>query len=187
MNELLKMEYDEIEDIMERAELTEKFTDDRFKIESVEQANWAFRKLRAISVKSSEIKELADSERARIEEWEKKELLSMENSKGFFEGLLIEYFAKQRQNDPKFKLSTPYGKVSARKQQPKWEYDEVKLLEWLKENKPELVRIKEEPNKADLKKQCKVVGDTAVDENGEIVEGVSVTEQGEKIDIKVVE
>jgi phage host-nuclease inhibitor protein Gam len=158
INELIEMELNEIEDILERTEDMEKLTDERFKIKDIDSANWAFRKLRAIEVKASEIKELAQQEKARIEEWEKQELGSLEHSKEFFEGLLTKYFVIEKSKDPKFKLSTPHGKVTSRKQQPKWSYEEEKTIESLKKHKlKDFIRVKEEVNKADLKKEAKVL------------------------------
>ena len=87
----------------------------RFRIENLEAANWAFRKLAAIERKKKEVQELAQKEIERIRAWEQQEISSLDNSKEFFEGLLKEYFAREREKDPKFKISTPYGKVSARK------------------------------------------------------------------------
>ena len=190
MNELILEELREAEKLqfdIFMGETTEEEAKKRFRIESTEQANWAFRKLRAINVKSNEIKELAAAERQRIDEWEKKELSVLENSTEFFEGLLAEYFIKQRELDPKFKLSTPYGRVSSRKQQPKWNYEDEKVLNWLKENDTELIRIKEEINKVELKKKYQIVGNEVVTEDGEIVEGITIENRPDSINIKVVE
>lgn len=102
--------------------------------------------------------------------------------------MLTEYFVRQKEVDPKFKISTPYGKVSSRKQQPKWNYEDEKVLNWLKENDTELIRIKEEVNKAELKKKYKAVGKEVITEDGgEIVEGITIEERPDSINIKVVE
>lgn len=162
-------------------------TQERFRIDNLEAANWAFRKLAAIERKRKEIQELANKEIERIKEWQEREERSLDNSKEYFEGLLTEYFAREREKDPKFKISTPYGKVSARKQQPKWHYDEDKLVKWLKENNQNLLRVKYEPDKNEIKRVYKVVGTNVVTEDGEIVEGITVEERPEKITIKVVE
>lgn len=172
-------------ELQEAVEVSE--TQERFKIDNLEAANWAFRKLAAIERKKKEVQELAQKEIERIKTWEQQEISSLNNSKEFFEGLLTEYFAREREKDPKFKISTPYGKVSARKQQPKWHYDDEKLVNWLLENDKELVRVKYEPDKNGIKKKYKVIGTNVVTEDGEIVEGITVEERPEKIEIKVVE
>ncbi len=183
MNELLEMELIEAEETIEAAEVG-----GRFMIQDLDSANWAFRKLAAIEKKRKEIKELADKEIERIRNWQQQEEKGLNNSKEFFEGLLTEYFVRQKEVDPKFKISTPYGKVSSRKQQPKWNYEDEKVLNWLKENDTELIRIKEEVNKAELKKKYKAVGKEVITEDGgEIVEGITIEERPDSINIKVVE
>lgn len=182
MNELYELELIEAEETTEAAEVGGRFT-----VQDLDSANWAFRKLAAIENKRKEIKTLADKEIERIKDWQKQEEESLNYSKEFFEGLLTEYFVRQKEVDPEFKISTPYGKVSSRKQQPKWNYEDEKVLEWLKENDTELIRIKEEVNKAELKKKYKVVGNEVVTKDGEIVEGIRVDERPDSISIKVVE
>lgn len=183
MDALFEMELQEIDEIMEE-DTQEK---ERFKIENLESANWAFRKLAAIERKKKEIQELANKEIERIRAWEQQEIGSLDSSKEFFEGLLTEYFTREREKDPKFKISTPYGKVSARKQQPKWNYDDEKLVNWLLQNDKELVRVKYEPDKNGIKKKYKIIGENVITEDGEIVEGITVEERPEKVTIKVVE
>lgn len=182
MNELYELELEEATETVEAAEVG-----GRFEIKDLESANWAFRKLAVIERKRKEIRELADKEIERIKNWQEQEEKSLDYSKEFFEGLLTEYFAREREKDPKFKVSTPYGKISTRKQQPKWHYDEDKLVKWLKENNQNLLRVKYEPDKNEIKKTYKIVGTNVVTEDGEIVEGITIEERPEKVTIKVVE
>lgn len=172
----------ELQEALETSE-----TQERFKIETLEAANWALRKLAAINAKEKEINDLKNKEIERIENWAKDEIDKLSDSRQFFEGLLTEYFSREREKDPKFKISTPYGKVSARKQQPKWNYDEDKVVNWLLQNDKELVRVKYEPDKNEIKKKYKVIGTNVVTDDGEIVEGITVEERPEKVTIKVVE
>ena len=80
-----------------------------FKIDNLEGATWAFRKLRAIESKKAEIKAIADEERARIDLWEQQEIKQYEADREYFEGLLSAYYVEERTKDKKFKLSTPYA------------------------------------------------------------------------------
>lgn len=182
MDKLMELELEEAIDTIEASQIGGRFT-----IENLDSANWAFRKLAAIERKRSEIRDLADKEIQRIKEWQEQEEKGLNNSKEFFEGLLTEYFIRQKEVDPKFKISTPYGKVSSRKQQPKWNYEDEKVLNWLKENDTELIRIKEEINKVELKKKYQIVGNEVVTEDGEIVEGITIEERPDSINIKVAE
>jgi hypothetical protein len=190
INKLAELELEEAMEATEKAD-TE---NDKFTINDLGGANWAFRKLSAMEQKRKEIKELANKEIERIREWQEQETKGLDSSKEFFEGLLIEYFSIQREVDPKFKISTPYGKVSARKLPDKWEYDDKELLAYLEAAKPDLIRIKKEVDKADLKKKAAESKEFAICDNqivnmesGEVVSGVTITEQPEKITIKVAE
>lgn len=172
MNALQQAELMEVEEM-------ESSTESNFAITDLDSLNWVFRKLSALKAKEKEIKQLANVERDRIAQWEKGELSSIENSTSFFEALIQKYHSEQLAADPKAKtISTPYGKSKTRasKATPEKE-DETKLLDYVIEN--ELGDfIKNSVKWAELKKTLKVVdiaGEHAVvDENGQLVPGVSV-------------
>ncbi|SHJ53456.1 Bacteriophage Mu Gam like protein [Clostridium cavendishii DSM 21758] len=152
-----------------------------FKIEDLEGATWAFRKLRAIENKQVEIKAIADEEISRINEWKDAELKQYEADRQYFNFLLEEYYRNEKTKDKKFKLSTPYGNVSARKSKT-WNYtNEEALTKYLNDNIPELIRVKEEINKTELKKVFK---DGINQETGEVLPFVNI-EDTETITIKV--
>jgi hypothetical protein len=176
-NRLLQMEIDEIEGID---------LEHRFQIENKEQLNWALRKLSALKQEQAEIDQLADREMERIMEWREKETDAVNNSKAYFEGAILEYAMNQRKLDPNFKnVSTPFGKVAFRKQQPKWNYDDQKLVSFLNENELyDFVGVKEEPMKAEIKKHFKVKDGRVYDENGQQVEGITVEIPEDKLEIK---
>ncbi|NBI05790.1 host-nuclease inhibitor Gam family protein [Senegalia massiliensis] len=160
MNELRKIELEEIEQ------------KEDFEMENINSANWALRKMQAIKIKEREVKALMNEEITRIKDWGNSELKSLEDSNNFFEGLLMKYYVEQKKIDPKFKISTPYGKVSSRKQQPKWIYNDEKAIESLKENNvKEFIRVKEELDKVNLKKEVQVLNNVFI-ENGEINENI---------------
>jgi phage host-nuclease inhibitor protein Gam len=161
---------------------------ERFQVNNIDQVNWAFRKIAALKAKQAEVKELADGEMHRIMKWFETETAKLNDNISFFEGLLTEYALNQRAADPDFKkASTPYGTVKFRKQPAKWIYDDETLLNSLKTNGlTELIRIKEEPNKAELKKRL-VHGDGIVvdPETGLPIDGVKVEEQSDSVQIEV--
>lgn len=158
----------------------------RFEINDLGTATWAFRKLRAYEKKMEEINEVADAEITRINEWRDREIKGITDTIEYFQNLLGLYYARQREADPKFKLTTPYGSVSSRKLQPKWELQNDTLLKWLKENgHADLIRVKEEPALSDIKDTFKVAENGVVtDKYGLIVDGVTVIDQGAKITVK---
>lgn len=166
MNKLTEIELEEIEGVIQHKE--------RFKIENLDSANWALRKLKALEDKKNEIEMLAKIELDRINNWKKEELEGMKDNKGFFKFLLEEYYREQRELDPKFKLSTPYGKVTSRKQQPKWNYEDDKIIESLKSKGiSELITTEmiEKVPKKEFKDSVEILQDV-ISLNGVIVKNV---------------
>ena len=151
-----------------------------FKIDSLESATWALKKLRAIENKETEIKALAEEEIEVIANWRDKELDKYSKDKEYFNYLLQEYFKAEKAKDKKFKLSTPYGKVTSRKAS-KWIYKEDVLKDYIRANDLPFIRVKEEIDKAGIKKCFK---DGINQETGEIIPGI-VIEEEETISIKV--
>lgn len=151
-----------------------------FKVESLESATWCFRKLRAIAAKKAEIEAVAAEEVARIEAWKQEQLKQYKSDTEFFEGCISAYYLEERAKDKKFKLSTPYGKVSCRKSS-KWIYeDEQALIDYCNVNEIDAIRVKEELDKANLKKICK---NGVNQETGELLPGLRI-EETETITVK---
>lgn len=114
-------------------------------------------------------------------EWLKTENSKLEESIEYFEMLLTEYMLNELKDNPNFKLSSPYGRVSTRKSK-KWTYDDAKLVDEYKDT--DLVKTTAKINKLELKKRIKFVDGKAIDtETGQVVDGVSVDEE-RKITIK---
>lgn len=180
MNALQQHEIDELEQLpLEK---------DRFTINSIEEVNWALRKLAVIQTKEMEVQQLADAEIQRITSWARKEREKLQNTIDFFQSLLAEYAMKQRLEDEKYKkTSTPYGTVKFKKNPDKWNYDDAQLINSLKNNGlQQFIRIKEEPNKVELKKSVAVINGTVVDsQTGTIIEGITVVPQPETVVVEV--
>jgi phage host-nuclease inhibitor protein Gam len=177
MNQLQRIEIEEVTPEVKES----------FRVTDTDSLNWAFRKLQAYQQELAEVNRLANSEMERIKTWQEREQKRISEHTEFFESLISQFATEKRAQDPKFKCSTPYGKISFRKQQPKWEYDEKTLIESLKSNGfTDLIRIKEEPDKAELKKRFAVNnGQVVCVETGVLIEGVMVYEQPEKISITI--
>ena len=181
MDALRVLELDELEEL----ESEEK---ERFEVHDLASANWVFRKLHAMALRSKEIDSVAEAEMDRIRMWQESEKKRNEWNKEFLESLVVKYFTEERAKDEKFKLSTPWGKVSARKSSPSFVYDDEKLLNFLKvSNRQEFIRVSESVDKSLLKKSVTVQGDVVVDENGEIVDGITIEEKGLSVSVKVEE
>ena len=151
-----------------------------FKIENLEGATWAFRKLRAIANKKAEIEAVASEEIARIEAWKKAESEKYNSDTEYFNYLISSYFVEERAKDKKFKLSTPYGKVSTRKTEKYIYEDEQAIIDYCNTNEIDAIRVKEELDKTAFKKVCK---GGVNHETGEVVPGVRI-EESETITVK---
>ncbi len=169
MNMLLQNDLQEIQEVKEE-----------FKVTDLQGATWALRKLRALNEKIAEINTLAIEEISRINEWAEKEVKSLNDDKEYFEGLLSAYYVEERAKDKKFKLSTPYGKVTSRKTTKYIYEDEQAIMDYCNTNEIDVIRVKEELDKTAFKKLCKYGVNQAT---GEIVPGVRV-ETVENISIK---
>ncbi|UAT29542.1 host-nuclease inhibitor Gam family protein [Bacillus badius] len=182
MNSLQQIELMEVEEIQSQ--------ETSFEITDINSLNWAFRKLAALQSKAKEIKQLANVERERIAEWEKSELSTIENSTSFFKSLIQKYHSEQLAADPKAKtISTPYGKSKTRKSNETPEKaDEEQLLQYIIDN--DLVDyIKQSVKWADVKKTFKIAeisGEkVVVDENGQLVPGVTVKPESISFSVEV--
>ena len=72
----------------------------------------------------------------------------------------------------------PSGKLVRKHQDPEFVRDDEELLSWLKDNNGEkFIKVKESPDWAGLKKTLTVLGETVVDENGEIIPCIKATER----------
>lgn len=158
----------------------------RFKITDLSSLNWALRKLAAIEAHRKEIDKMVDDQIAELEHFRQNSHAKHGDSYTFFNSLIEEYAAKKREQDPGFRDVTPYGSVTYHKQQPKWNYDDEKLLKHLEDNElTDFIRVKKEPSKTDIKKQFKVADGKVYDITGQEVEGIVVEEQPDKLVVKV--
>lgn len=175
----------------ENNELEEVQEQQNFIVDSLEKANWALRKLSTYNKVQAEKIALADAEKKRIQTWLDKELSKDKMTIAFFEGVLMQYYANQKAVDDKFKLSTPYGKVTSRKQADVWEYEDTKLVEELKKaglsNCIKIV-VAEKIIVDDMKKALTVTKTgQVVTSDGVVVEGIKVVEREPKIKVEAVE
>lgn len=146
---------------------------EEFRVDSLEGANWAFRKLRAINEKKNEIEKLVSAEMKRIQDWKEKEVAKLISDEEYFRSVIEAYYIKEREVNPKFRLSTPYGKVSTRKSKA-WSYtNEDETINWIKDNRLPYIKTTEAINKVEFKKAFK---DGIDIETGEVIPGVVVSE-----------
>lgn len=147
-----------------------------FVVDDLGKATWAMRQLRGIVAQIEANVEIAKAEKERIDAWQESVNKPLLNDRLYFETLLTNYLREERKNDPDKKtISTPYGKITSRTTQPKWDIAE-ELTDWLLNHNDALVRIKYEVDKAELKKTYPTEGTKAVNPmTGEIIPFVTIT------------
>lgn len=164
---------------------------ERFEVDNDMKAEWVLSKIRRI--RADQKKEVDELTRQMQFYKDQMDMIAKraDEDVAFFESMLIPYFAdrmdggftKATKTQTTYKL--PTGKMVLKHQAPEYERKDDELLPWLEKNLPEMVKVKKEPNWAELKKAVKVVGDSVVTKDGEVVPGVKVTEREDKFEVEV--
>lgn len=181
----------------ERCMMDEEYWDDEpeegkqeFKIDSDYLADWALKKIKEEQAEHDRLVDLANKE---IEEMKKQiDLLdlALEKRTGYLKSKLYEYFQtvehKATKTQENYKLLS--GSLVWKKPTQKLVPDKDKLLAYVKEhNMPEFVKVKEEVDWANYKKECEISDGKVVNfETGELLpEGlITVEEVPGSFDIK---
>lgn len=172
-----------LHDFLDNQEETEK---EAFQVTDDASANWALRKIKQHQEQQKENNALAESEIEKVNAWLSAENGQAQQSIDYFQSLLAVYALKEREKNPKFKsMKLPNGTVRFRKQQPSFKYDDTKLVEYLeKAEETDLIKIKKEPNKAEVKKLFVVLNGKLINPvTGELVEGVTIEEREDKFEV----
>lgn len=127
-------------------------------------------------LKIEKIKEWGEQAKAEFDEKQAQYAMRLEM-------YLREEVAKQLEagKKPKKTIKLPYGNISLKAQQLKFDRNEAELLQYAEE--AGFVRVKKETDWAALKKQCVVADGKLYDTNGEQVPGVTVIEQADKFEL----
>ena len=146
-----------------------------FVVDDLTKATWAMRKLRGVVAGIEANAAIAKAEIERINQWLEEANKSLLNDRAYFEGHLTMYLRKEREANPDTKsISTPYGKITSRVTQPKWETME-ELTDWLMNHNDSLIRVKYEVDKTELKKTYEVAGNQVIDpKTGEVVPFIQI-------------
>jgi hypothetical protein len=125
----------------------------------------------------------------KIKEWGQQAKVEYEEKQSSYAMRLEMYLREEVQKQmeagkkPKKTLTLPYGKISLKAQQPKFEKNEEELFQYAKENG--FVRVKEETAWDQIKKIGVVAEGKMYDTNGEAIPGITVIEQPDKFDLKL--
>lgn len=163
-----------------------------FRIQTKDQAIWAFRKLQKLAVQEAEAKEVAQREIDRINTWLKGETDKVQDDRSFFQGALTEYHRAEFKKDDKAKSIkfAGFGTLKSKAQQPEVTYDEPAVKEWASASAPEFVVTPPPPEPklawGELKKKLDFKNGQAVfKDTGEIVPDIVVTERERAYTVEV--
>lgn len=151
-------------------------------------ADWALRMIAQKEQKKQELNDFIQSEMDKLEAYQAQEQKKLDDEIDRMQGYLSAYALQKRENDPEFKSQNlPNGRIRFVKQQPKYHYDDKVLLESLKKaERSDLIKIKESPDKATLKKVFVPNDGKLIDpDTGEVVEGVTIEEREEAFKVEV--
>lgn len=174
-----------LHEFLDNQEETQK---ESFQVTDDQKANWALRKIKQFKEQQQENNLLAESEIEKINAWVESENDKAQQDIDYFQSLLANYAMSLREADPKFKSSKlPNGRIRFKKQLPKFNYDDEALLKSLKESdRTDLIKIKESPDKAAIKKKFVVHGSKLIDpDTGLLVEGVEIEEREDKFEVDI--
>lgn len=144
-----------------------------FRITDDRCADWAIRKIAEERSEYNRLKDLADQQKAAIEEKVEAARRRMENGTAFLTSCLADFFNtvphKTTKTTEKYRLLSGTLKATV---------DDAKLVPWLRENGyGDLVKVEESAKWGELKKLLAYTGEIAtIQSTGEIVEGVTAYE-----------
>lgn len=162
---------------------------EKFVIDNDAKAEWAMGKIREANKEIEAIDEEIERFNMWVEEYRENKSRSAKAKKEKFEHDVSQYVNARMEEDSKYRLKTIYGNVSRRIKPLSWNYDETHAIEYLKANEhTDLITVTEKFNKSEFKKLFSVNDELqAIDENGEIIDFIDVTEQGHTFTFKFTE
>lgn len=151
-------------------------------------ADWAVKKIRAAYEERDRLNDIADREKAIIDDKKQELNRRCENSVSFLRSKLAEYFETVEHKKTKTQESYALlsGKLIRKHINPKYSYDDAELLKYLKESAPNMVEVKEKAKWGEFKKRTKLTDDGSVidTETGEVLGFINIEQQPDVFDIK---
>lgn len=126
------------------------------------------------------VRKIAEQQIQKIVAWRDEQIINRQEAISSEQNLLQLYAEERLKNSKRKSVSLPSGKFGYRKQPPKITHDDTILLAFAKEAAPQFVKIKESVDWAGLKKSCVIDQDKMIDENGEVLPGITIEQQEPK-------
>ena len=155
-------------------EVLEENLEEGLEVTDNEIATSIMKRLKYVNMLKEENTAIAEKEIQKIRAWEDEVNSELDQKVKYYEEVLIEFYKKQQELNPKYKLDTPYGKVTKRKSK-KWSYDEEAIIEFLEENMYiDMINIEKSIKKNDIKKAFPEGIDAS---SGQVIDGITITEE----------
>lgn len=159
---------------------------EHWKPENDDQANWCLEKISEAKAEIMDARAFYEAKKRQLDQWLENTIAPYNRDREHFESLLAGYAEEALDGKKKRTISLPGGKFGFRKVPAKIDRDAAALLEFAESSAPEYVKVKKSVDWAALKKTCKADGGHMVTADGEIVPGVTVTEQPDKFVCEVI-
>lgn len=156
-------------------------------IEDDSAADWAARKVLEEREEHDRLMALVVAERDRLAEKEAEIRRRYELKTGFLLAKLREYMQTVKCRDTSTQSSYALLNAKLVYKHPKVDIAPAEgLVDWLEANRPEFVKVKKEADWAAVKKHITQIGDGvyALDDTGELVDGITVKETPGKFEVK---
>jgi hypothetical protein len=156
-----------------------------FYLENDADADSALHKIQRLNRGIEWAKKLAEQQKQKIDLWLEQQIANRQEAISSQENLLQLYAEDRLRNSKRKSVSLPNGKFGFRKQPPKITHDDTILLAFAKESAPQFVKVKESVDWAGLKKSCIIDQDKMIDENGEVLPGITIEQQEAKFYVDI--
>jgi hypothetical protein len=159
-----------------------------WKIDNDDKAEWA---LTRIQEEENDSKRFVDDCQKRIDIYQKKiekEQERLNYSTGNLKAQLMEYFAtvphKKTKTQETYRL--PSGNLKLKYGKTQYRHDDKALLKFLQDrDMTDYIKTTQAPKWGDIRKTLVPAGDKAVNQDGEIVDGVTVEREPEEFKVEV--
>ena len=116
----------------------------------------------------------AEEWKKKVDAWLYSRVNSIDEANASDEAKLQVYAEDRLKNSKRKSVSLPSGKFGFRKGQPKIEHQDDVLLRYAKEANQNYVKVKESLDWSGLKNSCVIDHDKMIDENGEVLPGITI-------------
>lgn len=161
---------------------------DRFVVDDSVKCDWCFRKIKQLEDEKQKMEEYIKNQIEKYNQFKDKETERLNREITHFEILIEQFVLQETEKNDKFRVRTLNGMASMGKEITKLQYDVNQVIEICKErNLTNCIKIetKEKLDKKTFEKSLTITDDDIiVDENGEIIDNITV-DRARKCNIKL--